>query len=189
MRKVKLLGGALALLCAGSGWAQELPFKAGDRELTFEGALQSYSYSAKAFDSLVVAADEGTQLVVTGTYGYFLDERNELGVTTGVRWLDSDNGSRSDALAGLSYDYHFPRSGSTMVPVVGALARTVMFDAIDDYTWGLNAGVRLLTGADISVNMRAYYERFRSEDDVFGTELVIHEDDIGVRLGFSWLLR
>ncbi|MGH8442056.1 MAG: hypothetical protein ACRETF_04035 [Nevskiaceae bacterium] len=176
------------------GALAELPFKAGDRELTFEGSLREASVEARLeFDgggSLAVSDDETRSLLTTGTFGYFLTDRHEVGVIAGVLWFDSDQGSDFDALAGLSYDFHWAKEGSAIVPVAGALVRTVMFDAIADYTYGVSGGFRVLAAHDISVNARLYYEYTRAEDAAFpGAELIVEQDDVGVRLGFSWMLR
>ena len=183
------LAAAGCLLFAQSALA-ELPFKAGDNEITFEGSLNKTSVVVEDENGFVVVDEDATQLFATGTYGFFLTPQLMLGFIAGARFVDDSVGdSESDALGGLSFDINLPTEGSTVVPVIGVLARTVLFDGIADYTVGANGGVRVLSGSQISVNIRAYYERTESEEDIFGTDFTLTEDDYGVRVGFSWLLR
>lgn len=187
-RKSSWLAAAGCALFA-QGALADLPFKAGDREVTFSGTLSRSSLEIEGA-GLTLVEDDATQLVVTGTYGYFLNENMMVGVTTGVRWLDSDSGgAESDALGGLNFDYHFPIEGSAIVPVVGVLGRTVLFDGLSDRTLGINGGVRLLMGRDISVNVRVFFERSEEEEDFGGINFTLTQDDVGVRTGFTWILR
>ena len=67
--------------------------------------------------------------------------------------------------------------------------RTILFDGISDYTYGVNAGVRMLANDAISVNSQLYYEYTRAEDQSGGLDLLEEDTAIGIRLGFSWILR
>ena len=167
----------------------ELPFKAGDNEITFEGSLNKTSVVIEDDSGFVYVDEDATQLVATGTYGIFLSPQLMLGIIAGARFVDySDADTESDALGGLSFDINLPTEGGTVVPVFGVLARTVLFDGFADYTAGVNGGVRVLSG-NVSVNVRAYYERTVQEEDFGGVGFTFTEDDYGVRAGFSWLLR
>ena len=188
-RITRSLAAAGCLLFAQNALA-ELPFKAGDNELTFEGSLNKTSVVVEDENGFVFVDEDATQLIATGTYGIFLNQQLMLGFIAGARFVDFSAGdSESDALGGLSFDINLPTEGSTVVPVFGVLARTVLFDGLADYTVGVNGGVRVLSGGDVSVNIRAYYERTEEEEDFGGTGFTSTVDDYGVRVGFSWLLR
>jgi len=188
-KKARVLAATGCLLFA-QGALAELPFKAGDNEITFSGSLSKTSVVIEDDSGFTLVDEDATQLIATGTYGIFLNEQMMLGIIAGARYVDPSSGdSESDALGGLAFDFNVPTDGSTVVPVVGVLARTVLFDGESDYTAGVNGGVRLLMATDISVNVRAYFERTEQKEDFFGTEFTLTQDDYGVRVGFTWLLR
>jgi hypothetical protein len=184
-KNARVLAAAGCLLFAQNALA-DLPFKAGDNEITFDGSL---SKTKSRIDRAGTLNDgDATVLVATGTYGIFLNEQMMLGIIAGVGYFDYSgvDDSYTDALGGLAFDVNFPTDGSPVVPVVGVLARTVLFDSESDYTVGVNGGVRLLVATDISVNVRAYFERTeRQEDNLDDT---FTAETYGVRVGFTWLL-
>lgn len=188
---LKITGGLAAagcLLFAQNALA-ELPLHAGEAELTFSGGLSRTSVVIEDDTGSTLVDEEATRLFVSGTYGIFLTPQLMLGFIAGGQWTDTDSGDpESDALGGLAFDVNIPIEGSRIVPVAGVLARTVLFDGQSDWTAGISGGVRLLVATDISVNVRAYYERTEQKEDFFGTEFTLTEDDAGVRLGFTWLL-
>ena len=181
---------AAGCLLFAQGALADLPLKAGDAEITFSGGLSKTSVLIEDENGFVLLDEDATQLIATGTYGIFLTPQLMLGVIAGAQWVDySDGDSESDALGGLAFDVNLPMEGSPVVPVFGVLARTVLFDGESDYTAGVSGGVRLLMATDISVNIRAYFERTEQKEDFFGTDFTLTEDDYGVRFGFTWLLR
>jgi len=185
---------AVSLLCAQAAHAEVPAFKPGDLELNFAGGLSRQSTEARlevAGPDLELADEDATVLSLTVNPGYFVTKGNEVGVIAGLRWIDSDSvDSNWDALGGVSYTYNLNLPGSTIVPTFGALARTVLFDAVTDYTYGVNAGVRVLANESISVNWQLYYEYEYAEDVFSGFGNVVEEDTvIGVRVGFSWIVR
>lgn len=183
-------------LFAHSVAASDSPIKPGNRELTFSGSLSRVSaeiaFEPASGGSLRLADDDVTALVVTANYGYFVTDKHEVGVIGGVRWIDDSNGSESDALGGLTYDLNFPRPDSQVVPVIGVMAQTVLFDGHSDYRYGVSAGLRVFANDAISVNSRLFFERSKVEleDPNFaGGTLVGEVEELGVRIGFSWVLR
>ena len=194
MRYARQAALAAALMVFGSlAGAQELPFKNGDAEIGFFAQVNQESYEAEADVSgpnPELADEDSTTFTVTGNYGYFLTAQHELIVTGGVSWIKTDDDDESFGRVGVGYDFNVPSAGSPIVPVIGAAAQTTVFGDIEGYTYGVSGGVRVLVGEAISINTRVYAEHtHREQDSGIGFDVLEDFDDIGIRCGFSWILR
>ena len=159
--------------------AEEPLLKAGDKELEFAGSLTRST--TEAFG----AEMDATILSLSFRGGHFVSDRTEVGLVGIVLRSDVDGvDAFTFGQAGPFVDLHFPSPGSRMVPVAGVAAR-VVFGDFSGNAIEASGGVRVFSSDDVSVNTRVFYEIQDLEDGGIDQET----ETLGVRIGFSWILR